>query len=108
MFGFNPVPKPVHKRVKKTAKQRGQITPAVYAKAAERSAGRCERCGRNAQCLQCAHLVRRWKLDVTTERDVAMLCGPSVNSGTCHWWVDYTREGREWAEQYRQRLYGGD
>ncbi|CDN41682.1 Putative uncharacterized protein [Paenibacillus sp. P22] len=109
MFGFNPAPKPVHKRAKKTAKQRGQISPAVYAKAAERAGGRCERCGRrDAWMLQCAHLVRRWTLEETTERDVAMLCGPSVNSGTCHWWVDYSRAGKEWAETFRKRLYGGD
>lgn len=58
--------------------------------------------------LQCAHLIRRWKLQETTANDVAFLCGPSVNSGTCHWWVDYTRAGKEWAEAYRERLYGGD
>ncbi len=101
---FNPAPKPQHKRAKKTAKERGRIKPEVYAKAAARAAGRCERCGRGDLILQCAHLVRRWKLDETTERDVMMLCGPSVNSGTCHWWVDYTREGREWAEQKRDQL----
>jgi hypothetical protein len=105
---FNPCPKPTHQRVKKTAKQRGAISPAVRLQVKERANGRCEYCGRSeAQVwgLQCAHLVRRWKLGETTENDLAMLCGPSVNSGTCHWKVDYTSEGREWAEKYREHLF---
>lgn len=103
------VPKPKHSRNKPTAKMRGRITPAVYYAAYERSGGCCERCGKYGNpdygTLQCAHLVRRWKLDQTTVNDVAMLCGPSVNTGTCHNWVDCTREGRVWAEDFRQRLY---
>ncbi|WP_272945712.1 hypothetical protein [Paenibacillus graminis] len=38
--------------------------------------------------------------------DVAMLCGPSVNSGTCHHYVDYTKEGKQWGYDFRERLYG--
>jgi hypothetical protein len=104
MFEFRPVPKPNYRRRKPTTKMRGRISPAVYQAAWERSGGVCERCGRS-EGLQCAHLVRRWKLPETTANDVAMLCGPSVDSGTCHNWVDYTREGREWAEEYRNHLY---
>lgn len=106
---FNPIPKPKHKRNKPTAKQRGRISPEVYKLALRRSGGRCELCGRPGNpaygTLQCAHLIRRWKLPKTTENDVAMLCGPSVNSGTCHHWVDYTREGKKWAEEYRDKLW---
>ncbi|GGJ11189.1 hypothetical protein GCM10008022_20430 [Paenibacillus hunanensis] len=104
MNEWRPVPKPVHKRVKKTAKQRGQIMAEVYADALDRSQGYCERCG-SPQWLECAHLVRRWKLDETTVNDVAMLCGPSVNTGTCHNWVDYTAEGRKWAEGLRNEFW---
>jgi hypothetical protein len=104
----NPVPKPRYKRTRPTARQRGRITKEVYQAALERSQGRCERCGRNGP-LECAHLVRRWRIEGrTTVADVAMLCGPSTNTGTCHNWVDYTREGREWAETFRRRLYGGN
>lgn len=104
MNEWRPVPKPVHKRMKKTAKERGRITAEVYADALDRSGGYCERCG-NPQGLQCAHLVRRWKLPETTVNDVAMLCGPSVNAGTCHNWVDYTAEGRKWAEGLRNEFW---
>ncbi|MEK3718917.1 hypothetical protein [Paenibacillus sp. FSL R7-0333] len=105
-FGFHPVKKPKHKRNSPTAKQRGKITTEVYEAALERSGGYCERCGRSGQ-LQCAHLVRRWNIEVsTTVNDVAMLCGPSVNTGTCHNFVDYTAEGKQWGIDYRERLYG--
>lgn len=99
-FGFHPVPKSKKtKRNKPTAKQRGAISKEVYAAALERSGGCCERCG-SPEGLQCAHLVRRWQIEGrTTMNDVAMLCGPSVNTGTCHNFVDYTAAGKEWAAQ---------
>lgn len=104
-FGFHPYPKPKHKRGKRTAKERGAISSEVYDKALERSGGCCERCGRGGY-LQCAHLLRRWKIEEeTTVNDVAMLCGPSTNTGTCHNWIDYTRAGKEWAEEFREQLY---
>ncbi|MCG7385063.1 HNH endonuclease [Paenibacillus sp. ACRRY] len=104
-FELRAVPKPKHKRFKRTAKERGRITSEVYEAALERSGGRCERCGK-CDYLQCAHLIRRWKVEVeTTVNDVAMLCGPSVNTGTCHNIIDYTQAGKEWAEEYRDRLY---
>ncbi|OXL83151.1 hypothetical protein BCV73_08720 [Paenibacillus sp. SSG-1] len=106
-FGFNPAPKPTSRRLKPTTKMRGRITPDVYQTALERAQGRCERCGKIGH-LEAAHLIRRWKIEgSTTANDIAMLCGPVVNTGTCHNYVDYTREGREWAEQYRQQLYEG-
>lgn len=108
MHEHNPVPKPKHKRQKKTAKQRGAISSTVYKLAHDRSGGVCERCGRGGY-LECAHLIRRWKIETeTTVHDVAMLCGPAVNTGTCHNWIDYTQEGREWALAFRDRLYRED
>ncbi|MEK3770084.1 hypothetical protein MKY14_16150 [Paenibacillus sp. FSL R5-0887] len=104
-FGFHPAKKPKHKRNKPTAKQRGAISNEVYNAAMERSGGRCERCGR-IEGLQCAHLIRRWQIDgKTTVKDVAMLCGPSVNTGTCHNWIDYTKDGKQWAVDFRDQLY---
>lgn len=104
-FGFNPVSKPSHKRTKKTAKQRGAISTEVYNAAYERSGGVCERCGKGGY-LECAHLIRRWKIETeTTVNDVAMLCAPAVNTGTCHNHIDYTREGKEWALAFRDKLY---
>lgn len=105
MFEFRPAPKPKSRRLKPTTKQRGRITPDVYQGAMERSGGRCERCG-IAGYLEAAHLIRRWKIENgTTVNDIAMLCGPAVNTGTCHNFIDYTAAGREWAEQFRQQLY---
>lgn len=95
------------KRIKKTTKQRGNISRNVRYKVQVRANGHCEWCGVSEAAiwgLQCAHLVRRWKVDETTETEVVMLCGPSVNSGTCHWKVDYTAAGREWAKQFRLKL----
>ncbi|WP_341348620.1 hypothetical protein [Paenibacillus sp. FSL H3-0469] len=104
-FGFHPVPKPKHKRNKPTAKQRGAISKEVYAAALERSGGCCEQCG-STKGLQCAHLLRRWQIEgETTVNDVAMLCGPSVNSGTCHHYVDYTAGGKQWAINKREEFY---
>ncbi len=104
-FGFNPVSKPSHKRKKKTAKQRGAISNEVYNAAYERSGGVCERCGKGWY-LECAHLIRRWKIETeTTVNDVAMLCAPQGQTGTCHHWIDSTRTGKEWALAFRDKLY---
>lgn len=85
------------KRVKLKARQRGAISDKVYAAAAERAGGCCERCRRWTN-LQAAHLVRRWKLPKTTAQDIAMLCLD------CHIWADNTGEGREWLGQYHKKL----
>lgn len=116
-----PVPKPEHKRGSKTAKQRGEITPEVYQAAWERSSGRCERCRKSLHVLiaqtggrtdrmEAAHAQRRhnYGQEGVQEWDVLILCGPQVNSGTCHHWIDSTREGMDWAiarsEELRIRL----
>lgn len=117
---FNPVPKLTKKQAKqqrgsKTAKQRGEITPDVYAAAAARSGGRCERCGWKAGSidhlrtgLEAAHYMRRHNFgqEGVQAYDILMLCGPSTNTGTCHHWIDSTREGMEWAKQKREELRG--
>lgn len=112
-FTLKSCPKPDFKRSKKTAKQRGDIPDKVRQKAAERAQGRCEWCGwANGSYdatgrkwgLQCSHLVRRWKLSETTVNDVAFLCGPSVNTGTCHNKVDYTEAGKNWALEFQNKL----
>jgi hypothetical protein len=106
---YNPVPKPKHKRRSKTAKQRGQVTKAVYAAAWERAGGRCERCGRyhgQVWTLEAAHVERRWRFgqEGVKAEDIVILCGPSTDSRTCHHWADYTREGREWLLRKREEF----
>lgn len=114
-LGFNPYPKEYqlrNNRRKKTAKQRGNISTKTRQSVNDRSQ-MCEWCGwmpglhdptGRKWGIQKAHLTRRWKLDETTDKDVANLCGPSVNSETCHWKVDHTAEGRRWAAEYREKL----
>lgn len=113
----NAVPKPKHKRGKKTAKQRGQVSKAIYAEAWERSGGRCEMCGRGAWeawTLEAAHVERRWKSrqEGVTAADIIILCGPSTDSRTCHHIADYKRTGREWLvrkrEEIKRRKSNGD
>lgn len=108
-FELRPVPKPRHKRFKKTAKQRGAVTKEVYQRAWERSGGRCERCRRGpgqVWTLDAAHVERRWKFgqDGVSEYDIVILCGPPTDSRTCHHWADHTREGRAWLLQKREEF----
>ena len=97
MFTYNPVPKPQHKRIKPTARQRGEVTAKVRKQLQERSGGRCERCGRSGG-LQAAHITRRWKLDRTTVDDVCHLCVE------CHQWADSCKSGRDWLEAFGDLL----
>lgn len=105
MFELRAVPKPSHKRNKPTRKQRGAISPSVRKKVNERSNNRCERCGKHrssVMTLENAHITRRLDIEVkTTENDLIRLCGPSTQSGTCHWWVESTREGKNWLRSLR-------
>ena len=105
------VPKPQHKRNSKTAKQRGSISPSVRREVEIRSRDCCERCGKHKSqvwTLEMAHITRRWKIEgKTTAQDLVRLCGPSTDSTTCHHFVDYTKEGREWMEQFQLTLKEG-
>lgn len=108
-FELRPVPKPRHKRFKKTAKQRGAVSKEAYQRAWERSGGRCERCRRGpgqVWTLDAAHVERRWKFgqEGVGEFDIIILCGPPTDSSTCHHWADYTREGREWLLRKREEF----
>ena len=102
---YNPTPKPSHKRNKPTAKQRGEISTSVRNKVNERSNNRCERCGKHRSkvwTLENAHIIRRNDIEEkTTEDDLIRLCGPSTLTGTCHWWADNTREGKNWLRGLR-------
>lgn len=101
-----------YKRNNPRLRDRGRVRPEVYQAAYEASGGRCERCGYvdgsfepsgQKWGLEAAHAVRRRHLDETTLDDLIMLCGPSVNSGTCHHFADYSREGRNWMTAYQKK-----
>lgn len=101
------------KRYKPTAKQRGAVSKETYAEVMERDNYQCQRCGAFAGQpdkhgfplrLELAHLINRSQGGTGQADNLIVLCGPSVNSGTCHHWADGTREGREWRKEQRERL----
>jgi len=100
------VPKPNHKRRKPKRGQLSKITPKVREEVNHRSGGQCERCGTyQAYAFEHAHLVQASQGGRGDEPwNVALLCGPSVNSGTCHNFADYTKAGREWRLSKRKEL----
>ena len=90
-----------------------RITPSVRKEVLRRSEGKCERCGRTqAYAFECAHLINASQMGSGKEPwNVVLLCGPKVNSETCHNWADETRTGREWKQAKREELkkyYGVD
>lgn len=102
----NPVPKPNFPRRKPKRSSITKITKEVRKEVLERSGGYCERCGRNRNTvMEMAHLVNAsqgGRGDDPT--NIVLLCGPSVNTGTCHNYADYTAEGRAWKLGKRQEL----
>jgi hypothetical protein len=102
------IPKPQHKRRRRKRGQLSKITERVSKEVMRRSNECCERCGVNrngAYALERAHLINASQLGSGREPwNVALLCGPKVNTGTCHQWADETREGREWKQRKRKEL----
>ncbi len=101
-----PIPKPKHKRRKPKRGQVSRITANVREEVKQRSGGRCERCGASqSYAFELAHLQQASQGGRGDEPwNIALLCGPSVNSGTCHNFADYTSEGREWRMKKREEL----
>lgn len=100
------VPKPNHKRRKPKRGNTSKITNKVRDEVSQRSEGKCERCGRtSAYAFEMAHLVQASQGGRGDDpANVVLLCGPSVNTGTCHNFADYTAEGREWRMKKRKEL----
>ena len=103
---FYPTPKPTRKRHKQTRGQRAKITQKARQEVYERSQMKCERCGRTrAYSFEVAHLISAAQGGRGDDpANLALLCGPSVQSGTCHNFADYTSEGREWRQNKRKEL----
>ena len=100
------VPKPNHKRRVPKQRQRTRITQKVRDEVLNRSDGKCERCGRTrAYSFEMTHLEQASSLGSGNDpANVVLLCGPSVNTGTCHNFADYTAKGRAWRKQKRSEL----
>lgn len=102
----NPAPKPNHKRRVPKQKNRTRITNKVRREVLRRSEGKCERCGRStAYAFEMAHLQQAGNCGLGNDpANIVLLCGPSVNTGTCHNFADYTAEGRAWRMKKREEL----
>lgn len=97
---------PNHKRGKPKRSTITKITKSVRDEVVKRSEGKCERCGRtSAYAFELAHLKQASQNGRGDDpANVALLCGPSVNTGTCHNFADYTAEGKEWRMNKREEL----
>ncbi|MEK3788776.1 hypothetical protein [Paenibacillus sp. FSL K6-1230] len=112
IYGFNPAPKPAHKRNRKKKGNHTAITAAVREEVDRRASEHlgyltCERCGRSrpAMWFEKAHLINASQYGSGSEPwNIANLCGPRSETGTCHQWVDDTAAGRDWKLQKRNEL----
>lgn len=106
MAMLRPTPKPNHKRRVPKRGQLTRITNKVREEVLKRSEGKCERCGRtNAYAFEMSHLIQASQLGRGDDpANIVLLCGPSVNTGTCHNFADYTAKGREWRMEKRKEL----
>jgi len=95
-----------HKRKSSKRKDVTRITQKARDEVIQRSEGKCERCGRtSAYAFEISHLVQASQGGRGDDpSNLALLCGPSVNTGTCHNFADYTAKGKEWRMQKRKEL----
>lgn len=100
------VPKPNFKRKSPKRSVITKITEKVRREVLERSEGKCERCGRtSAYAFEMSHLIQASQGGSGSDpANVVLLCGPSVNTGTCHNFADYTAAGKEWRMEKRKEL----
>jgi hypothetical protein len=111
LFEYNPVAKPSHRRNKPKRGRHTAITDKcsneVKRRASEPGWLECERCGcSNPQYrFERAHLVNASQYGEGGQPwNIALLCGPKTQTGTCHQWADETREGHEWKMKKRAEL----
>ncbi len=99
-------PKPNFKRKSPKRSAITKITEKVRREVLERSEGKCERCGRtSAYAFEMSHLIQASQGGSGSDpANVVLLCGPSVNTGTCHNFADYTAAGKEWRMKKRKEL----
>lgn len=97
---------PNHKRRVPKRRNLTKITQKVRTEVLNRSEGKCERCGRTrAYAFEMAHLQQASQMGRGDDpANIVLLCGPSVNSNTCHNFADYTAEGRKWRMRKRKEL----
>lgn len=99
---------------KQSRKEKGRITPETRTDVLVRDGFKCVKCGRKQGetgafkgvpyfiRLEIHHITFRSGLGEGTKRNLATVCGPVTQSGTCHHWAQNTREGRVWFENWRE------
>lgn len=99
------VPKPTkHKRKSPKRKERGRIKPATYKRIYERDNGQCVLCG-TTRGLEAHHVRYRSQGGSGEEHNLTLLCGPSTQSGTCHWKAHSSKEVRQQLEERMRALF---
>src|SRR5699024_9184933 len=100
-----PVPKPTRKP---KSNNHSKITQKARAEVYERADGKSERSGMtNPYCFEVAHRVQASQHGRGDRpSNLSLSRGPSVHTGTCHWFAEYTAEGREWRMNKRKELIG--
>lgn len=112
MFEYRPVQKPKHKRLKPKRGQHTEISDKVRKEVDRRAAEKtdyiiCERCGcsRPAYRFEKAHLENASQYGTgRVPWNIANLCGPKTQTGTCHQIADETAAGRAWKRKKREEL----
>lgn len=97
---------PNHKRRVPKRSSITKITNKVRNEVIDRSEHKCERCGRtSAYAFEMSHLIQASHGGRGDDpANVVLLCGPSVNTGTCHNFADYTAAGKDWRMKKREEL----
>lgn len=110
-FGYNPAPKPEHKRGKPKRGQYTAVTDRVRKEVKRRSMEAlgysipgCERCGA-IHDLTTAHIENASQYGAGgVPWNIILICGTHGMKGTCHDWADNTRPGRAWKVEQEGRL----
>lgn len=106
MAGYSKADQLKSTRIKPKRGQYTKITQKAREEVYRRSEQRCECCGKS-QCyaFEVAHLSNASQLGSGSDpSNLILACGPKVNSGTCHHWMDSTSEGREWKQEKKIQL----
>lgn len=101
-FGFHPVAKPSHGRNKTKRGKHTAISDKCSTEVHRRSASRdgvdtCEFCGttKPRNWFERAHLVNASQYGSGNEPwNIALVCGPKTETGTCHQIIDETALGK--------------
>lgn len=114
MFDFRPVPKVQHRRNKPKRGRHTAITDKCSNEVKRRSSELtlegymvCERCGCSIPKVRFerAHLINASQYGEGGQPwNIAILCGPKTETGTCHQWADETAEGKAWKMEKRAEL----